>query len=45
MLSQAMRIMGAMDADDSGGIEFEEFLAWWDNAPFAEMFESKQINA
>ncbi len=41
---EAMRIMSGMDGDGSGTIDVNEFLHWWNNAPFTTMFASSNIN-
>lgn len=41
---EAMRIMSGMDSSGDGSVDFEEFEAWWKNAPFTSMFASSNIN-
>lgn len=41
---EAMRIMSGMDGDGSGTIDVDEFLHWWNNAPFTTMFASSNVN-
>ena len=43
-MEESMRIMACMDTDGDGTVDFGEFLAWWDNASFIDMFGSSAIN-
>jgi hypothetical protein len=35
---EAMRIISGMDDSGDGQIDFDEFLHWWQHAPFAALF-------
>jgi Ca2+-binding EF-hand superfamily protein len=35
---EAMRIISGMDSSGDGQIDFDEFVHWWEHAPFAALF-------
>lgn len=41
---EAQRIMSGMDRSGDGSIDFDEFVSWWSNASFTDIFGSSAIN-